>query len=191
MSMTGTRGGDADKALTDDLGIIAVMTAPASVLLSGDALGTNRRSSITLHPGTNLVGIPLNDSRLTRVSDLFTLKGIAGNVLVIIVSDNGVSKVVARPGDDGDIPLTGGQSFILNAQNVATVDIAGTGWSNTLGQTAAPSTALTGIQTKGTTPVLAVTGSIVPVGGKSLSRFGFPRHYQEPLNRHTRHSGDR
>ena len=169
------KGGDADKALTDDLGIIAVMTAPASVLLSGDALGTNRRSSITLHPGTNLVGIPLNDSRLTRVSDLFTLKGIAGNVLVIIVSDNGMSKVVAQPGDDGNIRLTGGQSFILTAREAVTVEITGTGWSNTPGTTVAPPIAQTGIQADGTTSVLAVTGSILPpVGGASLPRLGGP-----------------
>ena len=55
---TGDRGSSADKRLTDDLGIIPVMTAPAAVLLSGDALGTNGRSAITLHPDINLVGIP-------------------------------------------------------------------------------------------------------------------------------------
>jgi hypothetical protein len=46
---TGDRGSSADKVLTDDLGIIASMKAPKSVRLSGDALGTNGRSSITLH----------------------------------------------------------------------------------------------------------------------------------------------
>ncbi len=165
----GHRGRPGDKALTDDLGIIASMKVAKSVLLSGDALGTNGRSSITLHPGVNLVGVPLKDSRITRVSNLFKLNGIAGNVFVIIVSDNGF-KVVAQPGDPGDIPVTGGGAFILTARNAATVEITGTKWSNPLGQTAAPSTALTGIQTDGVTPVLAVTGSISPVVGKSLSR---------------------
>ena len=73
---TGDRGSSADKVLTDDLGIIAVMTAAVSVQLSGDALGTNGSSSITLHPGMNLVGVPLNDSRITRVSDLLGLEGM-------------------------------------------------------------------------------------------------------------------
>ena len=165
----GYRGRPSDKTLTDDLGIIASMKVAKSVLLSGDTLGTNGRSSITLHPGVNLVGVPLKDSRITRVSDLLKLNGIAGNVSVIIVSDNGF-KVVAQAGDPGDIPVTGGGAFILTARNAATVEITGTKWSNLLGQTAAPSTALTGIQTDGVTPVLAVTGSISPVVGKSVSR---------------------
>ena len=165
----GYRGRPGDKTLTDDLGIIASMKVAKSVLLSGDTLGTNGRSSITLHPGINLVGVPLKDSRITRVSDLLKLNGIAGNVSVIIVSDNGF-KVVAQAGDPGDIPVTGGGAFILTARNAATVEITGTKWSNLLGQTAAPSTALTGIQTDGVTPVLAVTGSISPVVGKSVSR---------------------
>ena len=165
----GHRGRPGDKALTDDLGIIASMKAPKSVRLSGDALGTNGRSSITLHSGINLVGVPLKDSRITRVSDLLDLEGIAGNVSLIIVSDNGF-KVVTQARDPGDIPVTGGGAFILTARNAATVEITGTKWSNPLGQTAAPSTALTGIQTDGVTPVLAVTGSISPVVGKSLSR---------------------
>ena len=123
------RGKPSDKALTDDLGIIASMRAPVSVRLQGDALGTNGRSSITLQPGTNLVGVPLKDSRITRVSDLFALEGIGDNVVVIIVSDNGVFKVVARAGDAGDVELTGGQSFILTARQAATVPITGDGWT--------------------------------------------------------------
>ena len=165
----GHRGRPGDKALTDDLGIITSMKVAKSVRLSGDALGTNGRSSITLHPGINLVGVPLKDSRITRVSNLLKLNGIAGNVSVIIVSDNGF-KVVAQAEDPGDIPVTGGGAFILTARNAATVEITGTKWSNPLGQTAAPSTALTGIQTDGVTPVLAVSGSISPVSRKSLSR---------------------
>ena len=165
----GHRGRPGDKALTDDLGIIASMKVAKSVRLSGDALGTNGRSSITLHPGINLVGVPLKDSRITRVSNLLKLNGIAGNVFVIIVSDNGF-KVVAQAGDLGDVPLTGGQAFILTARNAATVEITGTKWSNPLGQTAAPSTALTGLQTDGVTPILAVSGSISAVSNKFLSR---------------------
>ena len=120
----------ADKALTNDLGIVASMKAPVSLRLHGDALGTNGSSSITLHPGTNLVGVPLKDSRITRVSDLLNLEGIEGNVSAIIVSNNGEFKVVARAGDDGDIQLAGGSSFLLSARATTTVAITGTGWSN-------------------------------------------------------------
>ena len=166
------RGQTADRPLTDDLGIMASMKAPVSISLGGDALGTDGSSAITLHPGTNLVGVPLKDSRIARVSDLFFIEGIEGNVQVIIVSDNGQFKLVARPDDAGDIPITGGQSFILTARSAATVAITGTAWYTAPGTSAAPPTALTGLQVDGTTPVLAVSGSIAtsgPVGGKSLS----------------------
>ena len=160
----------ANKALTDDLGIIASMKASASVRLSGDALGTNGRSSITLHPGINLVGVPLRDSRIARVSTLLNLEGIRGNVSVIIVSDDGF-KVVTQAGDDGDIPIMGGGSFILTAREAATVPISGTGWYNRLGPTAASPMVLRAIEVEDTTPVLAVSGSIgSPVGGASLPR---------------------
>ena len=65
------------------------MKVSTSVRLSGDALGTDGSSTITLTPGLNLVGLPLRDSRITRVSDLFALDGIGGNVPVIILTDGG------------------------------------------------------------------------------------------------------
>ena len=114
---SGDRGSSADKVLTDDLGIIAVLTArclrepfrrPRSVQTA--------RSSITVHPGINLVGVPLKDSRITRVTDLFALEGIKDNVSLTLVSDNGEIKLVEQAGDSGDIPVTGGQSFILVAR---------------------------------------------------------------------------
>ena len=166
---SGDRGSSADKVLTDDLGIIAVLTAATSVSLSGTALGTNGHSSITLHPGINLVGVPLKDLRITRVTDLFALEGIKDNVSLTLVSDNGEIKLVEQPGDSGDIPVTGGQSFILVAKSAAPVEITGVGWSNVSEPAVAPSMALTGIEVTDITPVLAVTGSIgSPVGGASL-----------------------
>ena len=155
------KGKPGDKALTDNLGIIAVMKNAKSVRLTGNALGINGSSSITLHPGTNLVGVPLKDSRIARVSDLFALEGIAGNVAVIIVSDNGKFKVVARAGDAGDVEIAGGQSFILTAREAATVIIEGDGWASAGQTTVAPPIVLTGIQANSATPVLAVSGSIV------------------------------
>ena len=88
-------------------------------------------SAITLTPGLNLVGLPLRDPRLTRVSDLFTLQGIGGNVSVVILTDNGEFKLVGRAGDPGDIPITGGGAFILIASDAGTIPITGTGWDNT------------------------------------------------------------
>ena len=161
-----SRGTFADTVLTDNQGIIADMKAPVSLHLDGDALGSNGSSSITLHPGTNLVGIPLRDSRITRVSDLLALDGIGGNVPAVTILNDGTFQTVEQAGDAGDIPITGGQSFILNAWEETTVAISGQGWDNVLGIAAAAPMKLTGIEVGDTTPILALTGSIVsPVGG--------------------------
>ena len=165
------RGRPGDRTLTDDLGIIASMKAPTSIRLSGAPLGTNGSSSITLQKGLNLVGVPLKDSRITKVSDLLALDGIRDNVSVIIGSDAGAFKLVVQAGDPGDVELTGGGSFIMTAREMATVAITGDAWANAPGTTAAPPRALTGIQVAESTPILAVTGSIVsPVDGASLPR---------------------
>ena len=164
-SDTGTA---ADRTLTDDMGIIAGMKSPTSVRLKGDALGTNGKSTITLTLGLNVVGLPLNDSRINRVSDLLRIDGIWGNVSVIILTDGGEFKAVGRAGDPGDIEITGGQAFILFAREPAMVAISGEAWTNVSGTTSAPSVGnadlhslLTGLQVPDTTPVLALTGSIV------------------------------
>ena len=154
------KGTPADAILTDDKGIIASMKTPTAIRLSGTPLGTGGSSTITLHPGLNVVGLPLNDSRIIRVSDLFTLDGIRDNVPVITLSDNGDFKIVGRAGDPGDIEVTGGQAFILNAQQAATVAISGAGWTNDSDTTAAPLVGNSLLQ-RDTTPVVALRGAIV------------------------------
>ena len=163
---------ETDRELTADMGIIAGMIADTSISLRGNPLGTNGTSTITLNPSLNVVGLPLRDSRITRVSDLFTLPGIGGNVPVIILTDGGEFKAVGRAGDPGDIPIVGGQAFIMTAQQPAMVTISGDGWSNVSGAAAAPSLSLTGIQVTDTTPVLALRGSIVDEG-TGMNQLGF------------------
>ena len=124
------KGTPADRELTDDMGILAQMNTPVSVRLTGSPLGTNGNSIITLNPGYNLVGLPLNDSRLTYVSDLFTLEGISGNAPVVIFTDNGEFKAVVPAGGPDDIPIIGSQAFILEAQRAAMVIIYGDGWTD-------------------------------------------------------------
>ena len=118
----------ADTLLADETGIVAGMKAPASISLNGTPLGQNGYSTILLQPGLNLVGLPLRDSRITRVSDLFTVSGIDNNVPVIILTADGEFKAVGRAGDPGDIPVTGGQAFILTAQRRTSVHLSGSGW---------------------------------------------------------------
>ena len=158
---TSDRGGPADVRLADDKGIIVRLRTPVSVRLRGGALGTNGTSTVTLNPRLNLVGLPLNDSRIIRVSDLFMLNGIGGNVPVIILTDDGEFKAVGRADDPGDIEITGGQSFIMTAPQAATVSISGVGWSNTSGAAAAPPAAMIGIEVSDVTPILALRGSVV------------------------------
>ena len=158
-----SRGTAADKVLTDDQGIIAVMNNAVSLRLSGDALGTNESSSITLHPGTNLVGVPLRDSRIARVSGLFTLDGIGGNVSVIRVSSNKGFRGVRQAGGD-DILITGGQSFILMAQQAATVAISGGAWYNISETATVLPPIIPSIEVGDATPVLVLGGSIVGEG---------------------------
>ena len=169
----------ADTVLTDDTGILAGMRTPVSVRLQGIALGANRSSSITLNQGFNLVGLPLRDSRVTRVSDLLALEGVSGNVPVIILTDAGDFKLVGTAGDPGDIEITGGQSFLMTAQHAATVIVSGAGWTNTSAIAAAPSaenadlhSPMTAIKVTDTTPVLGLRGAIVDEG-TGLKREGF------------------
>ena len=162
------KGTSVDRGLTDDTGIIAGMQVPVSVRLGGDPLGVDGSSTISLNRDISFVGLPLRDPSITRVSDLFALERIADNVPAIVVLDNGTFKMVGRVGDPGDIEITGGQAFILIAQQAATVTIAGDGWDNTTSDPmAAPPMTMKGIQTIGITPVLALSGSIVShVGGQ-------------------------
>ena len=155
------KGGPADTRLTDDKGVIAGLRTPVPVRLRGGALGTNGTSTITLNPGLNLVGLPLNDSRITRVSDLLELEGIGGNVPVIILTDGGEFKLVGRAGDPSDIAITGGQAFIMTASRAETVSVSGVGWTNVSGTPAAPPVAMKGIVVNDVTPILALRGSIV------------------------------
>jgi Leucine-rich repeat (LRR) protein len=67
-----------------------------------------------------------------QISDISALAGLTkGNVSVIIVSDDGEFKIVTQANDDGDVLLTGGQSFILTAREPATVAISGDGLTST------------------------------------------------------------
>ena len=171
-SYFGASDTSADVRLANDTGIMANLKAPVSLHLSGTPLGTDGSGTINLNQGLNLVGLPLRDPRIQRVSDLFTLDGIGGNVPVIILTDNGDLRPVGRAGDPEDITITGGQGFMMTAQRAATVTLSGDGWYNAAGTSVAPQVALKGIEVKHTTPVLALRGALVDKGaGLKVSTF--------------------
>ena len=158
------KAGLANAELTSDKGIMASLKARVSVHLRGSALGTDGVSTVTLRQGLNLVGLPLKEPRIARVSDLFKLNGIGGNVLVIISSLGGDFKLVGRAGDPGDIDITGGQGFILNAQRTVDVAVSGAAWSNLPEAGGAPPVSLASIEVADVTPILALRGSIAGDG---------------------------
>ena len=167
------KGGPANAPLTYDTGVMVSLREPVpSLRLRGSALGTEGTSTVTLNQGLNLVGLPLDDSRITRVSDLFALEGIGGNVLAIILTHGREFKLVGRPGDPGDIEISGGQAFILNAQQSEEVEISGDAWSNLPEVGGAPPISLRGIEVDDVTPILALRGSIA-VDGRGLNAASF------------------
>ena len=167
------RGTPVDRELTDDMGIVANLITPVPLHLSGSPLGTDGNSAITLNPGINLVGVPLRDSRITYVSDLFALEGIADNVLVIMAQDsNGAFKQISPTSDSADIAITGGQSFMMTALRAETVSISGNGWYNTAAMAAASPVVMRGIGVDTVTPILGLSGSIVDEG-VGLNNAGF------------------
>ena len=121
------KGGPGDRALTAEMGILVNILVRVEVRLNGNPLVTDENHTIILSPGLNLVGLPLEDARINRVSDLFTLDGLGGNDLAIIVTDSGEFKLVGRAGDPGDIPVMGGQGFIIIVKHAARVSISGDG----------------------------------------------------------------
>ena len=166
------KGSPADRALTAEMGIIANLITPTTVRLAGEALGTDGTNTMTLTPGINIVGLPLRDSRISRASDLLELPGISGNVPVIILTEGGDFRIIGRAGDPGDIPITGGQGFILTAQQAVTVTLSGEAWSNVSETAASPSVKVTGFRVTDTTPVLALRASIGDeVTGVNLAGF--------------------
>ena len=178
-----SRGTLADATITDDAGLITMIKRDVMLRLTGDGLGRNGASQIVLRPGNNLVGVPLRDDRLKRVSDFFNLEGIGGNAREIIVVDGGRFKAVRQPGDDGDLPITGGQAFIITAGEASLAEVTGVAWGSASGSAAvAPSIASIGPvgswraePVYGQTPVLAVHGAAIDgarVTVKNLSNGG-------------------
>ncbi len=123
-------GSQADRELTADAGIIAGLFTPVSVYLSGTVHGADGMSALGFTSGLNLVGLPLRDSRLNRVSDLLSFEGLLDNVHAIVLTEGGEFKLVARVDDPGDIGITGGQAFIVIVERSVTVTLSGDGWYN-------------------------------------------------------------
>ncbi|MEE2911884.1 MAG: FlgD immunoglobulin-like domain containing protein [Candidatus Poribacteria bacterium] len=157
------KGSASDVAITDDLGIITVRTAATdavTVNLKGNALGTAGASSMTLKKGKNLVGVPVKDSRIATVGELLSLEGVSATSA--IVSQEGTFKVLTSldKGQDSDVAITGGQSFIIVGKEDATVAVSGDAWDNVSAVATAAAMSAVGFEVYSQTPVMAIQGSL-------------------------------
>ncbi len=146
-----------DVPITADLGILLSMSAEATVTFTGYAWDDGA-STINLTAGSNLIGLPVNDARLTNVSDIAALFA-TGVVTSVVVSTADGYKSVTAAGDVNDGPVMGDAAYLVTATTDATAALIGTGWSQDTA--AAAPIALVNHQVAGQTPVLEVNGSVV------------------------------
>ncbi|MDP6599570.1 MAG: hypothetical protein QGI86_27510, partial [Candidatus Poribacteria bacterium] len=123
------RGRRADKPITPDLGIIAVMKESVTLNLLGEPLVVEGKAEIELQRGLNLIGLPVRDQRIRRPSDLFSLPEFDKSVTALIVAAGSDFKVLARAGDSGDFELTGAEALIVIAKTNAVIVLKGKGWT--------------------------------------------------------------
>ena len=141
--------------ITSSLGILVSMGTETTVTFEGIPWSDG---AISLKAGNNLIGLPLNDDRVTNVSDILRLFD-AGVVTGVIVASGGKFNLVASAGAPGDGPVSGDAAYLVMASAAGTATVTGDGWSNrAIG--AAP-IALTGYTVDNQTPVLNVNGSVV------------------------------
>ena len=148
-----------DVAITADLGIILIMSEAASVTFEGQAWGDGASSLSLGQDASNLVGLPVNDSRVTNISDIIGLfaPGVVTGITVPMGANN--FAVVTAAGVTGDGPVMGDAAYLISATSAATVALLGTGWSN--GDAATAPMVLPGHNVDGQTAVLDVSGAVV------------------------------
>ena len=158
-----------DVMITSDLGILVSLSAETTVMFEGNAWGGGS-SMISLQAGSNLVGLPVDDDRVTNVSDIMGLFA-AGTVSSVIVASGGEFQLVTAAGDAADGPVAGDAAYLVIASAAGSATLSGEGWSND-GTTGAAPIALVGYTVDNQTPALNVHGSVVDeITG--LTREGF------------------
>ena len=160
-------GTSGDAAITADRGLVVVMSDEKEIKFTGNAWGEDTgpgagegASMITLRSGLNLVGLPVNDVNVSKVSDIMNLPGFAGKVTSIIVSTDDGKFASATAGGTDDDDVRGDASYLVFSSADATQSVTGEGWSNGEMAGAAP-VALFGHKVDNQTPALFVEGSIV------------------------------
>ena len=147
-----------DMPITADLGLLVNVREDTTVSFEGRPWGEGASMINLKGGGLNLVGLPLNDARVTNVSDIMTISG--GAVTNIIVLSDGEYQLVTAAGDPADDAVAGDVAYLVSAATDTSISVMGDGWSNEVEAGAAP-IALSGYQVDNQTPALAVYGSVV------------------------------
>ncbi len=152
-----------DMEITAGLGILLVMSEEASVTFEGQPWGGGT-ATLSLGVGSNLVGLGVNDSRVTNVSDIISL--FPANTIASITVSTGDAAApfaaITSAGATGDGPVMGDAAYLISVAGTsapAPVALIGTGWSN--GDAATAPIALAGYNVDGQTAVLDVSGAVV------------------------------
>ena len=146
-----------DVAITADLGILVSLSAETTITLEGRPWGDGD-SMINLAAGSNLIGLPVNDARVTNVSDIAGLFD-EGVVTGVVVASGSEFQLVAAAGDPADGPVAGDAAYLVMASAAGSAMVSGDGWEN--GSASAAPIALVGYTVDNQTPVLDVHGSVV------------------------------
>ncbi len=141
-----------DVAITGSLGILVSMSAETTVTFEGQPWAD---TIVTLAAGSNLIGLPVNDARVTNASDISGLFA-AGTVSSVIFASGG-SFTVATATDDAAV--AGDAAYLVIASAAGSATLTGDGWSN--GTASAAPIALVGYTVDNQTPALNVHGSVV------------------------------
>ena len=114
-----------DVPITASLGILVSMSAATEVIFEGQAWADG---SITLAAGSNLIGLPVNDARVTNVSDIIGLFA-ANTVSSVIVASGGTFEAVSAAGAASDGPVAGDAAYLVIATAAGSATLSGDGWS--------------------------------------------------------------
>ena len=154
-----------DVMITADLGVVLSMGSATTLTLEGEAWDDGA-SMISLQAGPNLVGLPVNDPRVTNASDISSLFD-EGVVTSVVISTAAGFELVS---DTTDAAVMGDAAYLVTASAAATATLLGDGWSYEMASSAP--IALAGYKVDGQTALLDVSGAVVDeITG--LAREGF------------------
>ena len=114
--------------LAPHTGVIAIMKHSVTLKLRGDA----PEGVVSLEAGINLAGLPLQSDDLSRIRDLVQLPELLGNVEEIFSYDgqrfNRFDPEIDLNTVTGDLPIVGGQAYIIKVKTPTTLQIEGEPW---------------------------------------------------------------